>query len=136
MRRLIWMLMLAALAACAAQESERAKAEDQAVRDFIEVRGLEELDKLRSTSSDSWQKIAGKFIVYETRRDSYLVEFARRCHELDDNTRIVADERWDSDEIRARFETIRGCRIHKIYALSEADATELKDIGEAPGRRN
>ena len=36
----------------------------------------------------------------------------------------------------SRFDTIRGCRIGAIYALDEAEAAELENIGEAPGQRN
>ena len=68
--------------------------------------------------------------------NTYLVEFARRCYELRDNTRIVPDQRWDASKIRARFDTIRGCRVAKIYALTEAEIAELENIGEAPGSRN
>jgi hypothetical protein len=60
----------------------------------------------------------------------------RRCHELKDNTRITPDKRWDTNIVRAKFDTIRGCRIAAIYALDEAEAAELKNIGEAPGSRN
>ncbi|MDH3612830.1 MAG: DUF6491 family protein [Gammaproteobacteria bacterium] len=133
-------LMIAAtlLAACAAQDEKDQSTQDavQAVRDFIEVRDLEELDKMPSASSDGWEAIDNQFLIYRGRRDAYLVEFTRRCFELDDNTRIVADRRWDANVIRARFDTIRGCRIHKIYALTEAETVELENIGEAPGSRN
>ena len=80
--------------------------------------------------------IGDQFVIYKGRRDEYLVEFARRCHELYDNSRITPDKRWDSNVVRARFDTIRGCRITAIYALDEAEVVELKNIGEAPGSRN
>lgn len=122
------------LGACASQE-EKTSSQDitQAVRDFIEVRGLEELDALRSGTSDSWRGIDDYFILYDGRRDTYLVEFVRPCYELRDNTRVTPDKRWDSNVVRARFDTIRGCRIAHIYALSEAEITELDNIGDAPG---
>lgn len=138
-KQLIVILVAGGLTACAAQE-EQASTQDatQAVRDFIEVRQLEELDSLRSGSNDSWQQIGDdeRFILYEGRRDTYLVEFVRRCYELNDNTRITADKRWDASVIRARFDTLRGCRIAKIYALSEAELSELENIGDAPGENN
>jgi (p)ppGpp synthase/HD superfamily hydrolase len=127
------------LAACASQdEKEEASTQDtgQAVRDFIELRELEELDALRSGTNDNWRQLDDTFIIYSGRRDTYLVEFSRRCHELTDNTRIVPDKRWDSNKVRARFETIRGCRIAKIYGLTEAEVAELENLGEAPGSRN
>ena len=106
------------------------------MRDFIEVRELKSLDSMRSGSSDGWEVINDKFLVYKGRRDEYLVEFMRGCYGLLDNTRIVPDKRWDNNSISAGFDTIRGCRIAKIYALNEAEAAELKNIGEAPGSRN
>ncbi len=139
MRTLMAIVAAAALAACAAQDTTRQDAEDeavQAVRDLIEVRGLQEVDKMPSSSRDGWTSIENHFLIYKSRRESFLVEFNRRCYELDDDTRIIADERWDSGNVRARFDTIRGCRIHKLYALNEEDVAELKNIGESPGSRN
>jgi uncharacterized protein DUF6491 len=124
---------------CAAQNDKaRASTQDvtQAVMDFIEVRELEALDSMRSGSNDSWHVIGDNFLIYKGRRDEYLVEFVRRCYELNDNTRITPDKRWETNTVRARFDTIRGCRIANIYALNEAEAVELKNIGEAPGSRN
>ncbi|NIL93992.1 MAG: hypothetical protein GTO71_06015 [Woeseiaceae bacterium] len=139
MRTLFTTIAVVLLAGCAAQdEQEDASSQDidQAVRDFIELRELESLDALVSGSNDGWREISDYFILYEGRRDTYLVEFVRRCFELRDNTRITPDERWDKNRIRARFDTIRGCRIAAIYALDETEAAEVENIGEAPGSRN
>jgi len=127
------------LAACAAQDEQaEGSTQDvnQAVRDFIELRGLEELDTLKSGTRDSWQQLDDLFIIYSGRRETYLVEFTRRCYELNDNTRITPDRRTDSNTVSAKFDTIRGCRIARIYGLTEAEVAELENIGEAPGSRN
>lgn len=134
-----YLLLLVLLTGCAAQdEQDEASSQDieQAVRDFIELRELEPLDSLKSGSSDSWSEIDENFILYKGRRDTYLVEFVRPCYELRDNTRITPDKRWDPNMVRARFDTIRGCRIATIYGLTEAEVVELKNVGEAPGSRN
>ncbi len=123
------------LSACAAQEEVATQDEEQAVRDYIAVRGLPEVGEIRSTSNDRWNELDSHFIIYETRRDAFLVEFIRACHELSDS-HIVADKRWNLNTIDARFDTIRGCRIDKIYALTESDMAELKSLGESPGSRN
>ena len=139
MKAVTGIALSALLLGCAAQDTQDKPAtqdEEQAVRDFVAVRDLEELDKLRSSSNDSWQVIADKFIIYETRKADYLVEFTRACYELEDNTRIVADIRREMNIMRSRFDTIRGCRIRKIFALTEAEAAELKQLGESPGSRN
>jgi len=132
-------LAMACASGCAAQDDKKKPSTQdvtQAVKDFIEVRELESVDTLRSGSSDRWYEIGNEYLVYQARRDEFLIAFTRRCHELNDNTHIKVDKRWDSNVLRARFDTIRGCRIDKIYALDEAEAAELKNIGEVPGSRN
>lgn len=138
MNKTIFLLGIILFAGCAGQDEKDESTQDtaQAVRDFIEVRELEEIDSMRSSSSDSWNMIDEFFILYTARKETYLVEFARECWELRDNTRITPDKRWDANTVRARFDTIRGCRIHRIYALTEAEVAELENIGEAPGSRN
>lgn len=139
MKALTAIVVTATLAACAAQDTTSREAEEgavQAVRDLIEVRGLQEVDRMPSSSRDGWTSIENHYLIYKGRRQSFLVEFSRRCYELDDDRRIIADERWDSSHIRARFDTIRGCRIHKLYSLSAEDVAELQNIGESPGSRN
>jgi len=131
MRRIMFLVMIALLAACASQpEPER-----EAVQDFVAVRNLTELDQIRTDTSDSWQEVNEYYLIYKTRRAKYLVEFVRACWELQEQ-RVVADKRWDARTIRPRFDTLRGCRIGKIYSLTDADAIELKELGETPGSRN
>ena len=129
---------LAALlaAGCATQPSPEAEAQTQAVRDFIAVRNLPETNRIRTADRDGWTEINISYVLYETRRETYLFAFARPCYELRDNTRIVPDVRSEPSLIRARFDTLRGCRIDTIYALTEAEAAELREIGETPGERN
>jgi hypothetical protein len=139
MKNFFYLVGIILLAGCAGQdEKDDPSTQDvgQAVRDFIELRELEEVDDMRTGTRDGWTEINETFILYSARKDTYLVEFTRRCYELRDHTRITPDERWDANLIRSRFDTIRGCRIAKIYALSEAEIAELKNIGEAPGSRN
>lgn len=139
MKNFFYLFGIILLAGCAGRdEKDDPSTQDvgQAVRDFIELRELEEVDDMRTGTRDGWTEINETFILYSARKDTYLVEFTRRCYELRDHTRITPDERWDANLIRSRFDTIRGCRIAKIYALSEAEIAELKNIGEAPGSRN
>lgn len=129
-------VILIALTGCAAQDTGETQDQEQAVRDFIEVRALEELNRMARSNRDSWKVLDDRFLIYYGRGNDYLVEFARRCYELRDNTTITPDKRWDNNWIRARFDTLRGCQIQRIYALTEAEVVELKQIGEAPGSRN
>ena len=138
MNKTILLCGIILLAGCASQDEKDASTQDiqQAVKDFIALRELEEVPSMRTGTRDGWTQIDETFILYDARRDTFLVEFARPCWELRDNTRITPDTRWDANVIRSRFDTIRGCRIHRIYALTEAEVAELENIGEAPGSRN
>ena len=139
MRTILLTFVAACLAGCAGQDEKDEPREDpvtRAVEDFIDVRQLEETDRIVTGSSDGWTQLNEHYILYSGRRDTYLVEFTRRCHELNDNTRITPDRRWDNNYIRPKFDTIRGCRIARAFELSETELTELENIGEAPGSRN
>ena len=126
--------IILALTACASQEDALTRDTEQAVRDFVAVRELAETDKIRTQNQDHWDEIDQNFIIYKKRDQAFLVEFARRCRELDEYP-IVADVR-NGNEIRARFDTIRGCRIAKMFPLTEGEVIELEAIGESPGSRN
>ena len=134
------LVSMLAISACATQDgAERQTEEDienQAVQDFIEVRGLETVDKIRTTERDGWVPITNYFVIYTARREHYLMEFARPCYEMEDNTRITPDYRSQTRLIHAKFDTLRGCRIIRIFPLTEAEAEELENIGEVPGSRN
>lgn len=126
--------VVALLSACAAQD-EATQDEEQAVRDFIAVRQLAETDRMRTGNDDHWQEIDQNFIIYETHRETFLVEFVRRCYELNEYP-VVPDQRRDGNNVYARFDTIRGCRIAKLFPLTEGEAEELEALGESPGSRN
>lgn len=122
-------MIVASLYACTPTQP---RPESQAVRDYIAVAELEEVDRIRTTMAGQadYKLINDEFIVFETRDDNFLIEFRRRCHELLDDTRIPPDIRRDSNIIRSRFDTIRGCRIDRIYAIDEAQAEELVQLGK------
>lgn len=138
MRLYAFSLVLAvSIAGCSLNAEREISEQDQAIFDYIALHELESIDGLRSGRTDSWSSITEQFIVYEGRnKEPYLVKFKRDCYELDDDKNIVADVRWDSNTLRARFDTIRGCHIDSIYALSDAEAIELKELGASFEGRN
>lgn len=129
------LLVLATLAACAAQEEVTTQDTEQAVRDFIAVRQLAETDQIRTANDDSWNEIDKRFVLYETRKGVFLMEFTHRCNELNEIP-VVPDARHSGNTVRARFDTLRGCRIAKIFPLTEGEVAELSNIGASPGSRN
>ena len=116
------------LAACAAQEQSEGDGMEQAIRDYIEVRKPPELDSMRSSGRDRWTELDPKFIIYTGPHEAFLVEFSNNCYALQEHP-VVADVRREPNKIRARFDTIRGCRIDRIFALTEHDVAELSALG-------
>lgn len=135
MNKLMLPIVLVLMTGCASQEDALTYDTEQAVRDFIAVRQLETADRIRTNNDDQWQDIDQNFVLYLKRREAFLFEFTRRCHELNEYP-VVPDKRDSSNTIRARFDTLRGCRIANIYPLTEDEVAELRDIGESPGSRN
>ncbi len=136
MRTALTILLLITLAACSTKD-RAIKPTQETVDDFVESNELEELDRARTgVSGDSFRVVNDYYVIYESQRGTYLFAFVRRCMELRDNTFISADQRSDSNWIRARFDTLRGCRIDRIYALTDEQAKELRYLGQGPGDRN
>lgn len=122
MKRSILVLIIALLAGCAAQSETKV---DDAIEDFVAVSGLEELDSIRGREQFSISELSERYILLTMRKDNYLARFTRRCYELQEN-QVRPDIRYDRWTLRARIDTIRGCRIEKFFAIDAAQAEELE----------
>ena len=136
-----WVIVIAATAmsACASEPTEPVPVmldQDKVVRDFIEVRGLEEVDRMRGTERKSWERFTPSYIIYKPRRGEFLVEFDRPCYEIWSNTYISADDTLLHNVLRARYDRIRGCRINRIFALTDDAILELRKLGVSAATRN
>jgi len=132
MKQIVIALTVMLLTACVAQQRPDAT---NAVKDFIEVSELEETESARTRDQYSYTVLSEEFIVVRSRHDHYLVQFTRKCRELDD-PRPTPDIRHERNKIRARFDTIRGCHIDKIYPIDKVQAEELESLGKAPGEES
>ncbi len=109
--------------------------EVEAVRDFIAAADLKEVSEIRMSRQLSYTYLNDRFVLMPTRRGDYLVEFNRACWELRENrfTPEMVDVRDNQNILRARYDTLRGCRIDTMYEITEEQREELKDLGDAPG---
>lgn len=109
--------------------------EIEAVYDYISANELQEIDKLRYYRQLHYRYINDYFVTVDTRTGNYLVEFKRECRALKqlEFTPEMVDRRDGSDTLRARFDTIRGCYIDKIYTITEAQSDAISELGDAPG---
>ncbi len=109
--------------------------EIEAVRDYVAAAELEEVTDIRLREQLNYTYVNDRFVTIDARRGDYLVEFNRDCWELR-QTQVsggMVDVRDNHNVFRARFDTIRGCRIGKIYEITEAQREELTALGDAPG---
>lgn len=132
MRLILFAPVLALLAACVTSQDPK---EVEAVRDFVVVSELEEVDNIRLYDELHYRYLNDYYVAVPSRRGDFLIEFRSQCRALTrrDFTPDMVDNRYDPNIIRAKFDTIRGCRIHKIYAVSEEQFEELEELGDAPG---
>lgn len=132
MKTVLAAVLLVLISACSTFSDEQ---EIEATRDFVAANQLEQVDEIRLYEQLNYSIVNEYFVTVETRRGDYLVEFRRRCRALtqQDFQPHMVDFRRDPRRVRARFDTIRGCIIGAIYAVSEAQREELRRLGDAPG---
>ena len=131
MNRTLWITAATLLlAACAAKPPP---VQNEAVEDFIIANELESLDRVRTRDQDGWVAMNNRFVIYNSRRQSYLLEFRRECKALTNTYDKAPDLRLDQRTLRARVDTLRGCMISHIYPITRDQRTELKRLGDAPG---
>jgi len=126
MKSFIAIMLFALLVACAAQ---RESGVDEAISDFVVLSELEEMGSIRTRDQFGTSELTERYAILETRKNVYLVEFQRCPPQFNDD--VIPDIRYDKNTLRPRTDTIRGCRIKKIFAIDEAGAEELKLLAEA-----
>ena len=128
MRTIILAAMLSMLTACAG--TSEVPADTQAVRDYVAVGELAEVDRVRTHGSDRWTPLTNTFVLYSGRDGAVLLEFSRECREMFDIATITPDRRYDYNFMRRGTDTLRGCRIDRMYPLTDAQAEEIKTLVE------
>lgn len=107
--------------------------EIQAIRDYVSVGELQEVDRIRTHGSDDWAPVTLYFAIYNGRDGHFLLAFTRVCREMVDNTSITPDRRYDYNVMRSGIDTLRGCRIDRMYPLTEGQAQELGALANRAG---
>lgn len=132
MNRLTALSAILLMAACGTMYDDQ---EIEATRDFVAANQLAQVDDFRLFQQLNYHYLNDNFVSVDTRRGDYLLEFRTRCRALTrrDFTPDMVDVRRDPSRIEARFDTIRGCRIDKIYSITEEQRKELRALGDAPG---
>ena len=130
MKRYAALVIPLLLVACATTGQEE---RINAVKDFIEVNELEQTDAIRTFDQLQQHVLNERYVIVSTRRDQYLLEYPYPCRDDPMTRRPRPDIRRDATAIYAGSDTFRGCQIRALYAISEDQAEELKNMGKAPG---
>ena len=131
MKRYASLVVLIFLTACATTGQEE---QVNAIKDFIEVNELEEANSIRTRYDRIEQQVLNdRFVIVSTRKEQHLLEYSHPCRDDPFTQRPRPDIRRDSSAIYAGSDTFRGCKIKALYVITEDQAEELKNIGEAPG---
>lgn len=124
------LLAASLIAGCASTaRHENIVARNDAIEDYVVVSELEELDQIRKRGELYHTVVTNKYIFLKDRRSTYLATFAQPCWNLDE-ARLEPDYRHDSDTIKARFDTYRGCRISTLHELTKGQEKEILALAE------
>ncbi len=143
MRAFNWTLFVVLLMGCASDKPEedrrppggpgRASAEE--LREYLDKVQPEAVHVVRFKEPLRWKAINYYFAIMETRDGPHLVELSWECKDVGSNQIFsdMADRREKRGILRARVDTLRGCRIENFYKLPETGAVELKDDDASDG---
>ncbi|MCH7980027.1 MAG: hypothetical protein IID59_00865 [Proteobacteria bacterium] len=123
------LLCMTLLFGCASQEEDQQSARElsreseKEVRMYLDKAMLAELPFIHFRDSLRWKYLNDYFVTVEANDGDHLIEMNTECVDL--RAKIfytdMVDRRSKRDIIRARRDTIRGCRIKMIYVLPESD---------------
>ena len=117
---------------CATQEDSRrppggkGRASAEELREYLDNVQPEPVYSIRYREPLRWRALNNTFAMVETLDGPYLVELSWECKDLTSNQIYgdMADRRNTRGILRARADTLRGCRIESFYKLPEAKAVE------------
>lgn len=138
MKKTTLIVALLALSGCATSATSTPKMQQrqiQATQDFVAAEELTAVGTVRLKGQLSFSVVNERFVTVPGRGGTYLVEFYRDCRSLVDIAVAPgSDTRGGTslnlNVLRASSDTIRGCRIKKIYEITEAQKEELHALGD------
>ena len=146
MNRIVPILVFAVVCGCSnepgvkeAQDPDQVTPSDvitmsDAVDDYIEVAGLEEVPAVRSLEQLHHSIVSERYILIFDNRRRWLAAYDKPCKKLYESD-ATPDIRYERNTVRARFDTFRGCKVDRIYRVSRGIADEIMNLGKAPGEK-
>ena len=93
------------------------------LRIYIEQMKPEAVSHIRYVEPLRWRALNPFYAITETRNGPHLIEMSWECKELMSQELYMdmADRRSKRGILRARIDTLKGCRIANFYKLPEPD---------------
>ena len=130
-------LLAAGLPGCAATDDREDEEPDPSVEEtyvYLETIKPDTVMSVRFDEPLRYDVVNVRFVYMDVKSGRYLLEMERDCRYLKSNAIFtdMANRRSMRGRIRADIDTIRGCRIDKIYALPPLPETPANG-GNQPG---
>ncbi len=115
----------------------RGRASAEELREYLRNAQPEPVAAVRFKEPLRYKAINYYFAIMETREGPHLIEMSWECKELGSRQIYtdMADRREKRGILRARIDTLRGCRIENFYKLPEVEAVEREDDGTTQSDR-
>lgn len=128
-------LLTAGLPGCATAPGTDEAEPDPAVEEtyvYLQTVRPDTVMSVRFTEPLRYEVLNVRFVYLDLKSGRYLVEMERECKYLKSNQIFtdMADRRSMRGRLRARIDTIRGCRIDKIYELPPLPETPAGEAGQ------
>ena len=106
--------------------------------DYIVAAELEEVDRIKLSGQMNLYYVNEWAVVVPTGRRDYLVIFKGRCSKLRERqwSADMVDIRVSARVLHADYDTIRGCKMGKIYQVTAAQLKDLSELADAPGNES
>ena len=107
------------------------------LRVYVDEVKPEPVPTIRYEEPLRWKALNSFFAIAETRNGPHLIEMSWECDDLHSNQIYadMADRRSKRGILRAKIDTLRGCRIENFYKLPEVEAVEREDDGTTQSDR-
>ena len=144
--KLVVLLMGIFLSACGSMSPKSSEPEDdmqqppgakgmasaEELRIYIEQMKPEAVANIRFEEPLRWRGLNPFYAITEARNGPHLIEMSWECNELMSKDLYVdmADIRTQRGVLRARIDTLRGCKINNFYKLPESEPTPATEQSE------
>lgn len=106
--------------------------EVRAVRDFLALTDLEQVDRIRLYRQPVFTYVNDYFITASVAERHYLIEFDGRCRALRARGLSIStiDHRQDLSYLKVP-DTIRGCNTVRIFKATVEELVEIKELSKS-----